>query len=150
VSVLQKVVYPQTLGSSEGQDNQWGSRENFLLKDLLASVPEQGAECDPAVRLLWEEFQTVGVGAQETCTVRVGQVLLLSGVLPTKTPLYDLTVEEDHSFIVEGLKLHNSNCRDRLLVRIATLEQVIAVNEAGLTRGTHIKNLRKLKRDGHL
>jgi hypothetical protein len=24
------------------------------------------------------------------------------------------------------------------------------VNEAGLTRGTHIKNLRKIKRDGHL
>ncbi len=49
-----------------------------------------------------------------------------------------------------GATLCLTNCRDRLLVRIATLEQVIAVNEAGLTRGTHIKNLRKVKRDGHL
>ena len=47
-----------------------------------------------------------------------------------------------------GFSLCLSNCRDRLLVRVVSLEQVIAVNEAGLSRSTHIKNLRKIKRDG--
>lgn len=32
-------------------------------------------------------------------------------MLPVGTALYDLTVEEDHSFVVEGLFAHNTNCR---------------------------------------
>jgi hypothetical protein len=149
LSVLRKDIHAPPFGGSESQDDQWGRGENFLLKDLLDRLPESDSECDPAVLLLREEFRATSSGAQEK-QVKVGQVLLLAGVLPNQTPLYDLTVEEDHSFLVEGLKLHNSNCRDRLLVRIATLEQVIAVNDAGLTRGTHIKNLRRIKRLGHL
>jgi hypothetical protein len=37
-------------------------------------------------------------------------------MLPLGTPLYDLTIEEDHSFIVEGLISHNSNCRCRIKI----------------------------------
>lgn len=32
-------------------------------------------------------------------------------MLPVGIALYDLTVEEDHSFVVEGLFAHNTNCR---------------------------------------
>jgi hypothetical protein len=35
----------------------------------------------------------------------------LQRVLPLGSKLYDLTVEDDHSFIIEGLISHNSNCR---------------------------------------
>jgi len=31
-------------------------------------------------------------------------------MLPNSKTLYDLTVEDDHSFIVEGIVAHNSNC----------------------------------------
>lgn len=37
--------------------------------------------------------------------------ILLPGVLPGGDTLYDLTVADDHSFIVEGLVAHNSGCR---------------------------------------
>jgi hypothetical protein len=37
--------------------------------------------------------------------------ILFAGVLPQGTTLYDLTVEEDHSFVIEGLFAHNSNCK---------------------------------------
>ena len=37
--------------------------------------------------------------------------ILLGGVLPEGTALYDLQVEEDHSFVVDGIITHNSNCK---------------------------------------
>lgn len=44
-----------------------------------------------------------------------------------------------------------SNCRDRLLIRQTTSEAVIArTNASKYTRGSHIKNLRKLKTKGTL
>ena len=50
-----------------------------------------------------------------------------------------------------GLTPCLSNCRDKLLIRQATPEQVIAATNASqYTRGSHIKNLRKLKAKGHL
>jgi intein/homing endonuclease len=39
--------------------------------------------------------------------------VLFHPMLPGKI-LYDLTVEDDHSFIIEGLVAHNSNCRCHL------------------------------------
>lgn len=36
--------------------------------------------------------------------------VLLDGLLSVGTPLYDLEVAEDHSFVVEGMIAHNSNC----------------------------------------
>src|SRR3990170_590659 len=47
----------------------------------------------------------------ETTSEGTPQQVLLTGALLAGTPLYDLRVEEDHSFIVEGLISHNSNCR---------------------------------------
>lgn len=50
-----------------------------------------------------------------------------------------------------GLTPCLSNCRDRLLIRQTTPEAVIAATNASkYTRGSHIKNLRKLKSKGHL
>lgn len=49
-----------------------------------------------------------------------------------------------------GMTVCLTNCRDRLLIRRATPDEVLAVEKAGLTRGTHIKNLRKIKSQGHL
>lgn len=43
-----------------------------------------------------------------------------------------------------------SNCRDKLLIRQSTSEAVISLTNQSLTRGTHVKNLRKLKAEGHL
>lgn len=37
--------------------------------------------------------------------------ILLEGVLPERTPLYDIEVAEDHSFVLENLITHNSNCK---------------------------------------
>lgn len=48
-------------------------------------------------------------------------------MLPVGSPLYDLTVEEDHSFVANGVVIHNSNCRDHLLVRQATPEEIADV-----------------------
>jgi hypothetical protein len=52
----------------------------------------------------------------EKSSERTPQQILLAGMLPLGTPLYDLTIEEDHSFIVEGLISHNSNCRCRIKI----------------------------------
>ena len=49
-----------------------------------------------------------------------------------------------------GLTICLTNCRDRLLIRRVAPEEVIAAQEAGLSRGTHVRNLRRVKRDGHL
>lgn len=37
--------------------------------------------------------------------------LVFAGAMAVGTPLYDLTVEEDHSFVIEGLFAHNTNCK---------------------------------------
>lgn len=40
--------------------------------------------------------------------------VLLGDVLPRGTAVYDIVVAEDHSFVVEGLVAHNTNCRCHL------------------------------------
>lgn len=37
--------------------------------------------------------------------------VLFAGLLPQGTTLYDIEVEEDHSYIIEGLVSHNTNCK---------------------------------------
>lgn len=49
-----------------------------------------------------------------------------------------------------GLTPCLSNCRDKLMIRQTTSEAVISRTEASLARGTHIKNLRRIKSRGHL
>ena len=44
--------------------------------------------------------------------------ILLGDMLPEGTALYDLQVEEDHSFIVDGIVTHNSNCKCSLRVEV--------------------------------
>jgi len=48
--------------------------------------------------------------------------ILLNEMLPPSTPLYDLSIEDDHSFVIEGLVSHNSNCRCRLIFRPGQVE----------------------------
>lgn len=123
----------------------------FLLGDLLRSHAGGQEVDDPAVRLLQQEVQQAVSRYSCGAEVRTGQVLLLSSALPEGTPLYDLTVEEDHSFVVDGMVLHNSNCRDKLFVRKATAEEVKSVVENHqYTRESHIRNLRRIKFTGSL
>jgi hypothetical protein len=49
-----------------------------------------------------------------------------------------------------GLTLCLSNCRDKLLVRQEDPAKVVDVTHEGPTRETHIRNLRTIKRQGHL
>ena len=51
-----------------------------------------------------------GISQLQTTRDQRPQVLL-AGMLHPGTVLFDLEIEDDHSFIVEGLISHNSNCR---------------------------------------
>lgn len=54
---------------------------------------------------LWDKFQIL-LDQRPSCSK-----VLFSGLpLPVKTFIYDLNVDEDHSFIIEGMIAHNSNC----------------------------------------
>ncbi len=89
--------------------------EKFLLSRLLERNEEAGVASDPALRLLREDLRTMAVDDRE---VSVGDVVLLAGVLESQTPLYDLTVDRDQSFVVEGMVVHNSaeHCNDCILL----------------------------------
>ncbi len=80
------------------------TRRKLLLSEVLRQCSPQGFHGDPAVRLLWEELRE---GKRPDTLIHEGQVLLLSEVLPEGSELYDLTVEDDHSFVVEGRAIHN-------------------------------------------
>lgn len=45
------------------------------------------------------------------------QSLLFCGMPPQGTTLYDLVIEGDHSFVIEGLIAHNSNCQCHWQIR---------------------------------
>jgi hypothetical protein len=47
-----------------------------------------------------------------------------------------------------GLTICLTHCRDKLLIRQASPEKVLEVTQRGPTRGTHIRNLRTIKRTG--
>lgn len=49
--------------------------------------------------------------------------VLLQGTCRPGTAVYDLTVEEDHSFIIEGLVSHNTNCNCELDYRKSEEEE---------------------------
>lgn len=82
------------------QDQGSCQAESILQASMLLRVDPN----DAYLRGLREDLHR-WAGAWETPTV------LQSGVLPDGSPLYDLTVDEDHSFIVEGIVAHNSGCR---------------------------------------
>jgi len=50
--------------------------------------------------------------------------ILLQAMLRAGTTLYDITVEEDHSFWIEGLFAHNTNCACHKEYRKSTTEEV--------------------------
>lgn len=49
--------------------------------------------------------------------------VLLGRTLPRGTAVYDLMVEDDHSFIIEGLVAHNTNCNCNWDIRSAVAEE---------------------------
>lgn len=61
------------------------------------------------------------------------------------TLLYDLTVEEDHSFIIEGLVVHNSNCRCRLVMRSVTDEALKTVKRSKRSKDFYLRKLKEIK-----
>lgn len=149
---------------------QWGSdaQETLpMLRSHVFGVPE--SVCEPAQEVLQYSLSgcvetaptdlavqhlRASVRAEiertgEEQWVEVGQVLLLSTVLPAGTPLYDLEVEEDHSFVAAGMVVHNSNCRDRLMVKHAKQKDVMAREAELPARSTMIRALRRIKRLGH-
>jgi hypothetical protein len=81
-----------------------GQNKEVLLSEVLSNIAPGGDHPDPAVRLLWRELQEEKRADQ---VIHEGQVLLLKGVLPEESPLFDLTVEGDSSFVVEGHAIHN-------------------------------------------
>jgi len=103
----------QNLRTCEGDVPTSREAEPLLLSEMLRRDEDQGIK-DPILPLLREALQTDTVSDQQA---PIGSVVLLPHVLPPGTPLYDLTVEDDESFIVEGLISHNSNCRCRLIFR---------------------------------
>ena len=138
---------PDNISQEAVGGRQTSGRQRFLLAGLLRDLPEVALR-DPCVRLLRQEFQA---SPERRQTVEVGQVLLLSSVLPQGSPLYDLTVADDNSFVAAGMIVHNTNCRDRLLIRRVTADVAEATTEASVyTRGGHVKNLRTIKRQGFI
>jgi hypothetical protein len=131
-------------GSSYGPGT---PRSRFLLSELLEQQAREW-DSDPAVRLLRQEF--LAGSLPPPYKVEIGEVILLAGVLDPGTPLFDLEVNEDSSFLVEGLVSHNSNCRDRLILRRALSEDVMRVTRESPSRDAHIRALRTIKRQGHL
>lgn len=104
VRSVRKEIREDTRKGTIGEEK-W-KQKSFVLSCLLSEDEARGGD-DPVVRLLREEVQTLEVADRE---VQVGDVLLLTGVLEPGTCLYDLTVEEDHSFLVEGMAVSNSDC----------------------------------------
>jgi hypothetical protein len=140
VSSVWKGVYPKDVRGSQ-------KRRCFLLRHLLERASVSGVQ-DPCVRLLREEVCSTGVGDQE---VEVGQILLFTGVLAVGSRLYDLTVEDDHSFVAAGMVVHNSNCRDRLFIRRVPHEvEEVDAHGALVQRDKNVRDLRKIKHQGHL
>lgn len=148
--------------------------EEILLSRLLSMVAPGGRHDDPAVRLLWKEVQEKKVA---DTVVREGQVILLAGVLPAGSPLFDLSVEEDASFVVEGRAVHNcdgcayiverqpfpkelvpavpragmtpclTNCRHRLLVRRADARDITRRKRALPKRTSMVAALEKIMKE---
>lgn len=88
---------------------------SVLLSELLSqeSLAEWKSDEDFAVRVLRQGIQAGDVEDQQ---LEVGQCVLLSVVFgegmackKSGIPLHDLVVEEDHSFVVDGMVVHNSN-----------------------------------------
>ncbi len=87
---------------------------------------------------LWQGFRNV-------CTkqTRTQAVLLKAVSAPEKlTVLYDLEVEDDHSFIIEGLVVHNSNCRCKIRAKQVSIREYLKLSR---TMKSRVEILRGMK-----
>lgn len=130
-------------------DSSCGSSRGVLLSSLLRRA--RGCDSDPIVRLLWKELRAK---ERRDARVEVGQVILLSRVLPGGSALYDLEVADDASFIADGMIVHNStaclaNCRHKIVVRVGTPQDVRARFEALPSRATMMLALKRIKDADH-
>ena len=110
---LRERIYSKKFPYKNGRTKEY--QKSFLLSELLEGTKGSTFDRDKAVWLLREEYNKNTVPIRR---VEVGQVLLLKTMCEPGTALYDLVVEEDHSFVVEGMIVHNSaeNCQDCLLL----------------------------------
>lgn len=68
---------------------------------------------------LWQE-----IFSQETGKIAPTRAEILhNGLLSSGTTLYDIEVEEDHSFVIEGLVAHNSNDRCEWVIEPLNVEE---------------------------
>jgi hypothetical protein len=59
------------------------------------------------------------------------------------TTLYDLTVDEDHSFVVEGMIVSNSNCKCRLEFEAVSAEAAEAVRQGNYSKRYLLDKIRR-------
>jgi len=105
------------LGRPLGEPDAYGEYKSprHSLSEREESEME-GWEADVSVQDLWEGIFSLSERgkAEEVLQQEV------SAGIPV---LYDLEVEDDHSFIIEGLVAHNSNCKCRLEVKLGALSR---------------------------
>lgn len=71
---------------------------------LLAGMLSRGKQSAGRVSsMLQDLFEGYGEGAETS--------VLLAGLLRKPIPLFDIEVEDDHSYIIEGMVSHNTNCK---------------------------------------
>ena len=65
-------------------------------------------------------------------------------LLPIGTPLYDIEVQDDHSFVVEGMICHNSNCKCHLedfhsQAAAPSMDEMLSMTDQGAREyGSHV------------
>ena len=103
------------------RDHLWLSEDGWTSIDkseLMVYTPSHAKDSD--LSKLWD------ADGPESAGVYTPEVLFM-GVLQGQKTRYDLTVEGEHSFILEGVASHNSNCRCNLLVKKVSAEEYAKV-----------------------
>jgi hypothetical protein len=85
-------------------------KEGSARKVLLTRLPRISNEEVLQLQSLWGQVYPASRSWQ-------GTEVLHAGMLKQGTTLYDITVEGDHSFVIEGMYSHNTNCKCRWAIR---------------------------------
>jgi len=102
--------------SQRWQSQEWCFRK-LAINDLFPACIDSSSNEDG-------ELPNLSKGIQTTIERQTGGAeILFYGLLPPETTLYDLTVEDDESFVVEGIPAHNCLTRCRCHWRIEVLDK---------------------------
>jgi hypothetical protein len=97
----------------------WGTKvgctsdHHFMTLDGWKQVDSLDESKDVILNLAYKNLKQVIYNRKQTRPDGgyFHPIVTLAEIMPADTVLYDLEVEEDHSFIIEGLLSHNSNCK---------------------------------------